>query len=200
MIIGITGGIGSGKTVVCSYIAKKGAVIISADQVGHELYKKETQTYQRILTSFGRHILNKSGEIDRKKLADIVFTSSSALRLLEKITWPKIRENIKKKIDEVKAQDSFSQATIAIEAAKLIEAGWIDMVDQIWLIKSPLDQVRLRLQARGMELDDINRILQVQGNILALESPSLQVIHNDSSLHQLRVKVDGLYALAGKIS
>ncbi len=87
-VIGLTGGIGSGKSTVSGFLAELGAVVIDADKVGHELFKPNTEIWQQVVAAFGRQILTTSGEISRKKLASLVFGSPRRLSLLNQLMHP----------------------------------------------------------------------------------------------------------------
>src|SRR4030042_38837 len=99
-VIGLTGGIGSGKSMVAQFLAELGAVIIDADKVGHEVFKPGTEAWREVVAAFGKQILNTKGEIDRKKLGEIVFGNPELLSQLNIITHPKINEAVKAKLKE----------------------------------------------------------------------------------------------------
>jgi len=146
IIIGLTGGILSGKSTVADMLAEKGAVIIDADKIGHEAYKPHTETWQRLVDTFGEWILRRNGEIDRKKLSDIVFSDPASLTLLNQIVHPRMRQMIEDEIEHLRAKDV---NVIVLEAAVLIEAKWNDLVDEIWVTVAPEDIIIDRLQNRS---------------------------------------------------
>jgi dephospho-CoA kinase len=146
IIIGLTGGILSGKSTVADMLAEKGAVIIDADKVGHEAYKPHTETWQRLVDTFGEWILRKNGEIDRKKLSDIVFSDPASLTLLNQIVHPPMQQMI---ADEIERQRREGIKVVVLEAAILIEAKWTDLVDEIWVTVAPEDVIIDRLQNRS---------------------------------------------------
>jgi dephospho-CoA kinase len=146
IIIGLTGGILSGKSTVADMLAEKGAVIIDADKIGHEAYKPHTETWQRLVDTFGEWILRRNGEIDRKKLSDIVFSDPASLTLLNQIVHPRMRQMIEDEIEHIRAKDV---NVVVLEAAVLIEAKWNDLVDEIWVTVAPEDIIIDRLQNRS---------------------------------------------------
>ena len=146
IIIGLTGGILSGKSTVADMLAEKGAVIIDADKIGHEAYKPHTETWQRLVDTFGEWILRRNGEIDRKKLSDIVFSDPASLTLLNQIVHPRMRQMIEDEIEHLRAKDV---NVVVLEAAVLIEAKWNDLVDEIWVTVAPEDIIIDRLQNRS---------------------------------------------------
>lgn len=146
IIIGLTGGILSGKSTVADMLAEKGAVIIDADKIGHEAYKPHTETWQRLVDTFGEWILRRNGEIDRKKLSDIVFSDPASLTLLNQIVHPRMRQIIEEEIEHLRAK---GVNVVVLEAAVLIEAKWNDLVDEIWVTVAPEDVIIDRLQNRS---------------------------------------------------
>jgi len=99
-VIGLTGGIGSGKSTVSRFLEELGAVIIDADRVGHEAFKPDTETWREVVAAFGQEILTTGGEIDRQKLGNIVFGNSQALARLNQIVHPRIYALVKAQIEE----------------------------------------------------------------------------------------------------
>ena len=89
-VIGLTGGIGSGKSTVSQFLAELGAVIIDADEVGHEAFKPNTEIWREVIAAFGRQILTPTGDIDRGKLGKIVFNNPESLSRLNQIMHPRI--------------------------------------------------------------------------------------------------------------
>ena len=107
LVIGLTGGMGTGKSEVSSLLREMGAAIIDADQIGHQAYLKDTETLRKVVASFGQEMLQPSGEIDRKKLGDRVFYDTQALANLNSIMHPRIFQIIRERIEthEVKAAE-----------------------------------------------------------------------------------------------
>ncbi|HWQ27998.1 MAG TPA: dephospho-CoA kinase, partial [Dehalococcoidia bacterium] len=98
--IGLTGGIASGKSVISSLLAERGAVIIDADRLGHESYRAGTETFRRVVEAFGEDVVGDDGEINRKRLGAKVFGDPAARKRLEAIVWPAIREMARARIEE----------------------------------------------------------------------------------------------------
>ena len=129
-VIGLTGGIGSGKSTVAKFLAELGAAIIDADKVGHEVFKPETEAWREVVTVFGRQFLTASGEIDRRKLGRIVFGKPELLSRLNQIMHPKMYHMAEELIENLKTQ---GVEVIVLEAAALLEANWTPLVDQVWV-------------------------------------------------------------------
>src|SRR3989337_2496201 len=109
-VIGLTGGIGSGKSTVAGMLQQKGAKLLSADAVGHEVYEPGRPAYQEIVGAFGRQIVGPDGKIDRKKLGPIVFSDPEQLRRLNAVTHPRMKELMREKLEA----EGVSGARIAV--------------------------------------------------------------------------------------
>ena len=144
--IGLTGGIGSGKSTVSQLLAERGAFVIDADKVGHEIYLPGKAAWQQVTAAFGSEILAADQTIDRKKLGAIVFGSAEARQRLNAIVHPLMFEDIAARI-QAKRATGFS-APIVVEAAILIEANWIPLVDEVWLVEASTGAVVERVAAQ----------------------------------------------------
>uniref|UniRef100_UPI00398ED097 bifunctional coenzyme A synthase isoform X5 n=1 Tax=Pristiophorus japonicus TaxID=55135 RepID=UPI00398ED097 len=144
-VIGLTGSTGSGKTAVAQILQKMGVTIIAADQVGHETYKPGNAAYQRILQEFGQDILRKDGTIDRSALGKIIFGDDEKLKCLTDIVWPETATLVKQRITEAGAE---GKPVCVVDAALLLEAGWIDMVHEVWVVIVPEEEALERIMMR----------------------------------------------------
>ncbi len=142
MVIGLTGGIASGKSTAAKVLAKLGAATLDADKIGHELLKSGTEAWQEIVTTFGRDVLGPDKTIDRKKLAQIVFNDPQAMEQLNGIMHPRMLHIAKERIEQLRQQGA---QVVVLEAPLLIEADWFQLVDQIWVTSAPEDAVVRRL-------------------------------------------------------
>ncbi len=148
-VIGLAGGIGSGKSTVSQCLAELGAVILDADKIGHEAFKPNTEAWHEVVATFGKQILTPSGEVDRKKLGEIVFGNAESLSRLNQIMHPRMVDMIKAQIEEYRQQGI---DVVALEAAVLIEANWTSLVDEVWVTVASEAMVLKRLkQQRGLE-------------------------------------------------
>ncbi|XP_060704801.1 bifunctional coenzyme A synthase [Hemiscyllium ocellatum] len=144
-VIGLTGCMGSGKTSVRQYLQKMGATTIDADQLGHETYKPGGAAYHRIIQNFGQDILLKDGTINRNALGKSVFGNNAMLKRLTDIVWPETAILVKQKIDDAGVE---GKAICVVDAAVLLEAGWIDMVHEVWLLLMPEEEALKRIVSR----------------------------------------------------
>lgn len=191
VVIGLTGGILSGKSTISGMLAEKGAVIIDADKIGHEAYKPLTSTWQELRDAFGDGILKKNGEIDRKRLGEIVFADPQALERLNKIVHPRMREMIREEIDCLKGEEV---AVVVLEAAVLIEASWTDLVNEVWVAVAPEEVVIKRLQNRGglSEEQARARIRSQISNGERVKHADI-IIDTDCELSEVRARVEELW-------
>jgi dephospho-CoA kinase len=191
-VIGLTGGIGSGKSTVSQYLAELGAVIIDADKVGHEAFQPATEAWREVVATFGRDIVTPNGEIDRKKLGAIVFDNPQALTQLNRIMHPKMRDMMKAQIDEYRRQ---GVAVVVLEAAILIEANWTPLVDEVWVTIAPESAVLERLKKqRGLaEEQTLARIRSQLSNEERLKHADV-VITNEGNLEEVKARVKELWA------
>lgn len=144
--VGLTGGIATGKSLVSQLLEDHGAFVINADLIAHELYNPGTIGFNSLISHFGDTILDLNGTIDRKKLASIVFTRKHEMDNLNTIMHPLIYDEIKKIMSDLSNE---KRPVVVVEAAVLIEAGWQDLFDQIWVVSSDMETVISRLNTRN---------------------------------------------------
>ncbi len=166
-------------------------MVISADMLGHETYKPNTETWQQVVDAFGKEVVGANGEIDRKRLGEIVFSDPKARAKLDSITWPQITKLARQRIENLRRQET---DTIVLEAAVLIEAGWDSLVDEVWITYSPKDVVLERLKGRsglseGQIRDRVNAQLPYEKRI----KHGQVIIDNTATLKELRAKVETLW-------
>ena len=186
--IGLTGGIGSGKSTVSQILAGLGAWVIDADKVGHEIYLPGKAAWQQVTAAFGRDILAADQTIDRKKLGAIVFGSEEARKKLNAIVHPLMFKEIERRIKEKRAEGVIQP--IVVEAAVLIEANWLPLVDEVWVVVAGRSAVIERVAAqRGLSAHDTEaRIVSQLADAERLKHASV-VIPNDGALEDLQKRV-----------
>ncbi|MEM7251715.1 MAG: dephospho-CoA kinase [Pseudomonadota bacterium] len=146
MIIGLTGGIASGKSTAARFLGEQGALVIDADKLGHQAYEPGMPAHRQIVETFGDDVLASDGGIDRKQLSAKVFAAPGALKQLTDIVWPEIRRLAEAQIAE---EHQVSPARVVVlEAAVLFEAGWEDAVDEVWVVVVERDTAVARAMAR----------------------------------------------------
>lgn len=186
--IGITGGIGSGKTTVSQYLLDNGYFVIDADKVARELVEKGTPVLQELVRTFGGQILTKDGELDRKELAAIAFSNSSRKQELDQVMHHRILEKI-----ELMIENMPSAEVVFVDAALIFEAGWKQYFDQVWLVDAS-EEIRMeRIRMR----DDLTRVeilerMNAQLNAYERRQRADRVLWNEGSKEELYKQVEGL--------
>ncbi len=147
IVVGLTGGIASGKSTVARELARRGARVIDADKLGHRAYEPGTQAHRDVIAAFGPEVRAADGTIDRAALGARVFGRPDQLKRLTDIVWPEIRRLAKAEIGALRAADP--HAVVVLEAAVLFEAGWEPLVDEIWVVVVERATAVERAVARG---------------------------------------------------
>ncbi len=189
-VIGLTGGIGSGKSTVSQSLAELGAVILDADKVGHEALK-DVEIRRGIIDAFGEQVLAPSGDIDRNRLGKIVFADASALSQLNRIVHPRMHDMVKAQLEKYQEQ---GVAVVVLEAPLLVEAGWASSVDEVWVTVAPESTVLRRLRERSglSEEESLARVRSQLSSEERLRRADV-VIDADCSLTELEAKVKELW-------
>ena len=187
LVIGLTGGIGTGKTEVSRLLERLGATVINADQVGHEAYTPHSEAWQEVVKAFGEGILQEDGEIDRRKLGGIVFADPEQMATLNGIMHPRMAAIVKEKLGVLENQGT---NVAVVEAAVLFEAGWDKLVGEVWTTESPEEKVVERLQQRnGFAPEEIRKRIASQMPSEERARRANEVILNDGELEDLDTAV-----------
>lgn len=193
-IIGLTGGIASGKTRVSNILKKLGAIILDADKIAREVVKKGQPAYQDIIAYFGKEILLGDGEIDRGKLATLVFNNPAAMDKLNHFTHPRIFEKIDKEIKTYK--QICKKDVIIIDAALLIETDLKNMVEEIWLVSVPEKIQKNRLMDRDkISSTEADKRIKAQMPLEEKISFADRVIDNSGNVEELTAQVKKIWEL-----
>uniref|UniRef100_A0A7M4FQQ8 Bifunctional coenzyme A synthase n=1 Tax=Crocodylus porosus TaxID=8502 RepID=A0A7M4FQQ8_CROPO len=159
-VIGLTGGTGSGKSSIARHLEHLGAYLVDVDRLGHEAYAPGGPAYEQVVEAFGADLLNEDGTINRKVLGAKVFGNQEQLKSLTDIVWPVIAQMVKKQINEAVVQ---GKAVCVLDAAVLLEAGWSDMVHEVWTAIIPETEALSRIMARdGLSEEAARSRLQSQ--------------------------------------
>lgn len=188
-VIGLTGGTGSGKSTVATYLENKGCVIIDADEISRELTKPGGEALEPIRRRFGDEVFFENGTLNRKKLGTIVFNDNVKLRSLEAITTDIVVRKVLEKVDHLKNQGF--DGIVILDAPLLFECGMKDFTDENWLVTCDLEN---RIQ-RLIDRDGISRqsILDRMSNQLSDEHKRMmadRIIENSGSLTELYSRID----------
>lgn len=194
--VGLTGGIGSGKSTVSQILAELGAFVIDADKVGHEIYLPGKEAWRQVTAAFGQDILAADQTIDRKKLGALVFGSDEARKKLNSIVHPLMFQDIQQRIAEKRAE-GFAKP-IVVEAAILIEANWLPLADEVWVVVTNKNAVIDRVATqRGMAAKDTEARIASQLSDSERLKYAHVVIANDGTREDLEKKVQDAWARLG---
>ena len=175
-VIGITGGIGAGKSSASAILGELGAFVIDADKVAHEVYLPDTPAWREIVEAFGEEVLAADRTVDRRRLGPKVFAEPAALQTLNGILHGKIFAYIQGQIAYIRQREA--ARVVAVEAAVLLEAGWQALVDELWVVVTPVEVAIARLRDdRGVPED------QARARIAAQMSNDERIAHADTVIH-----------------
>ncbi len=183
-IIGLTGNIATGKSLVRGLLAELGAVTIDADQVAHEVIRRGQPAHAAIAAAFGDEILDENGEISRPALGGIVFADANALRQLEAITHPAVRGRIDAQVRSAAAD------VVVIEAIKLLEGGLRQALDSVWVVDAPpASQLSRLVEKRGLTPAQAQQRIAAQNSQADKLAAADVIIRNDGAAQATREQV-----------
>ncbi len=190
-VIGITGGIGTGKTEVATLLKALGAEVIDADLVAHETYAPGTEGFSEVVAEFGEGVLTASGQVDRRRLAETVFDDRAARERLQDIVHPRARAAVAGKLNSMR--EGRVEAAVLV-APLLVEAGWTDLVDEVWVTVAKRDSVVDRVGRRdGLDPGAVEARIEAQASDDERLACADAVVHNDGGLDELRERVTELW-------
>jgi dephospho-CoA kinase len=177
IVIGLTGNIATGKSLILRMLQELGATVVDADKLVHQLMKKGSPAYDPIVNEFGAGILDQTGEINRRSLGKIVFSTPGALVKLESLTHPAVHQEIVRLIGEAPSQ------VVAIEAIKLFETDLANLCSSKWVVTSPPEvQLKRLVERRKMPLDQAQQRIKAQGSQSEKAAKADVVIDNSGDL------------------
>lgn len=189
LLVGLTGGIGSGKSTVAEMLRKRGAVVVDADELAREAVAKGTPGYERVLGEFGRELLRPDGDLNRERLAEIVFADEKRRRDLESIVHPEVQ----RRIAGVVREHADSSDVLVLDSPLLIETGSHEFVDVVVLVVADTETQTARLAARGMSVEDASDRIDAQLDLGEKAKVADVLIDNGGSLGELELQVDRLW-------
>ena len=184
-IVGLTGNIATGKSAVMRMAAENGALTLDADKIVHEILENDPSMQAAIAVAFGPDVRRPDGRIDRAALASIVFTDDEALRDLELMLHPAVRQEIVRRIDESNEQ------TVMLEAIKLLEGELVEIIDQVWVTRCPRKvQIERLMVCRGMDAETAAVRVNAQAPQEAKVAQADVVIDTDGTMADTRAQFD----------
>ncbi|HWP56291.1 MAG TPA: dephospho-CoA kinase [Candidatus Acidoferrales bacterium] len=190
-LIGLTGGIATGKSAVAAVLRELGATVLDADQIAREIVEPQQEAWREIVRAFGRGVLRPDGKLDREKLRRIVFADTAARKRLESITHPHIRARVHEKIKELADQGA---RVVVYEAPLLFENGVHHWLRPVLLVACAPEIQRARLARRDrLTPAEVERHLAAQMPLDEKRKLADFVIENNGDLAELRKKVVALW-------
>ena len=191
LLAGLTGGIGAGKTTVAELLRERGAVLIDADEAGRTVVQPGRPALRALVEHFGEGILDPGGTLNRSALADLAFATDESKAVLNGITWPAMREEIQRQVDEAPPD-----AVVICDAAVLLESDFAKqfMRDVVIVVEAPMDARIDRLVARGLRPEDAARRLAAQMSDEERRAYATHLIDNSGDRADLVPQVDALWA------
>lgn len=184
-IVGLTGGIATGKSLVSKYLTTQGIPVIDADQVTREVQARGTAGLAAITAVFGPTILTENGDLNRQQLGELVFNDSTQLKLLVRTIDPFIRAEITNQIKNY--QD---KQLVILDAPMLFEQGYQTMVDQIMVVYcNPEQQLRRLCQRNQLSIGEATKRIATQWPLSVKQSLADEIINNSGSIKQTQVQV-----------
>ncbi|MEE8423156.1 MAG: dephospho-CoA kinase [Thermodesulfobacteriota bacterium] len=200
MIIGLTGGIASGKDTVAAFLKELGAIIIDADEISREIVKPGMSAWEELVEEFGRNILAGDNTIDRTKLGSIVFNEPAHLQRLNGITHPKIIAEEKKRVQQIQKSDP--RAMIVVNAALLIESGNYKNMDKV-IVVYVNEKVQIERAAKRdhLSLTDIQKRINAQIPLDQKSKYADFLIDNNGTIKNTKEQVEKIYkVLTGSVT
>lgn len=192
LVAGLTGGIGAGKSTFAALLVERGAHVIDADQLGRDALRPGEPAWHSVVSSFGEEILSAASmEIDRKRLARLVFSDPDRLATLNAIVHPRILSAIADDLDRLRDTD----AVVVLNAALIVEIGLLDSLDVLVAVVAEKDKRSQRLQRdRGMSVADIEARMRAQIDESELIERADIVVRNDGDISALSAEADRVWA------
>ena len=187
LVVGLTGGIGAGKSTVAQFFAELGALVIDADQLARMAIERGTDGFADVMLRFGDEVI-VNGDIDRKKLAEIVFSDAQARKDLEAIIHPRVQALFAEAVAELDADD-----ILIYEIPLLVETGAASKFDYIVTVESELELRKARLLKKGLYISQIEKRMASQATPEAREAIADKVIRNDGDEDSLLRQVENLW-------
>lgn len=186
--IGITGGVGAGKSTVLAFLEKEyGAYIIQADQVGHLVMEPGEECYEDVIRIFGKEVIKKDKTIDRRMVSDVVFEQPHFLERLDAVIHPAVKRYICRRLSQLK--DSGCRLCV-VEAALLLEENYQEFCDQVWYIHTDQEIRIQRLQAsRGYTREKAEGIIASQASPEYFRAHADYVIENNNDLDRTYAQI-----------
>lgn len=190
LLVGLTGGIGSGKSTVAGMLEERGAVVFDADVLAREAVAPGTPGHDAVVERFGANVLGPGGELDREALAAIVFADPAARRDLEAIVHPEVRRMLAEGCEEYEGTDR----VVVFSAPLLVETGMHSAFELLLVVSVPVEtQVERLLRERGMSEDQVRARIDAQAPLEEKEAVADVILDNEGNVEELEAQVERVW-------
>jgi dephospho-CoA kinase len=190
LLVGLTGGLGAGKSTVARMLADRGAVLVDADELARRALEPGSRAYQQVCDLFGNEVVTPSGELDRAAIAATVFSDPERRRALESIVHPEVFRMLAETVEARRGSDDI----IVFDAPLIVETGFHDACDVVVVVTAPeAERVARVVRDRDMTADQARARIRAQISDQEREAVADVVIHNDGDLAQLEARIDDLW-------
>lgn len=192
IIIGVTGGIGSGKSSVSAILGELGAVVLDADAISKEVVEPGRPALKQIAESFGEGVILPDGSLNRKAMADLVFVDRESKLALEKIIHSQVLDEMKRSLDALALENR--NGVVVLDVPIPVRHGFLDTVDVVWAVVCP-DEERIRrvMKRSGLAYDDAKKRIASQMSQEEYGNLAHEIIENDATLEDLKLRVTNLF-------
>jgi len=190
LLVGLTGGIGAGKSTVAALLEERGARVIDADDLARRAVRSGTATFERIVESFGSGVVGADGELDRAALASIVFADPDRRRELERITHPEVARMLQEALERLRSTDD----VVVYASPLIVESGMTDACDVVVVVASSAEEQLRRVGAqRGMSESDVRARMAAQASDDERAAAADVILDNGGTIQELEAQVDRLW-------
>ncbi|MBI4342109.1 MAG: dephospho-CoA kinase [Candidatus Omnitrophica bacterium] len=192
LVIGVTGGVGTGKSTVARMFARHGAVVLDADRIAHDLIAPPRPAWRELIRTFGRGVLRGDGTVDRRRMAAVVFRHPALRKRLERIIHPRVMRQIRREIRRLRRDGR--RAAVVLDVPLLIETGAHRMVDALVVVTAPPEVQRRRVRRQhGWSNEEINERINAQWKLSAKVALADMVVKNAGRVQATQTQVNRIW-------
>ena len=190
LLVGLTGGIGSGKSTVACMLEERGAIVLDADELAHRVIAPGTPGHEKVVERFGPNVLAPGGDVDREALASIVFADAAARRDLEAIVHPEVRRMFAEEAERYRDTDK----VVVLSAPLIVETGMYSVFEVLMIVSTRIEtQVERLVRERGMSEESVRARIAAQLPLEAAAEVADVIVDNEGTLEELEGQVDRVW-------